>query len=139
MNARWRTHLELGALGLALGATVSAAGFTDYGELHRMFTFADLRLVLTFAGAVLLAGIGFAIHCRDAGMPRRRITAGTVPGAVVFGAGWALCGGCPGAALAMLGEGQLPALLTVGGILAGAKLGGLVKARLGWDAGSCAS
>lgn len=139
MTMRWRKHLEFGALGLLLGVTLSGAGFTDYAELHRMFTLADARLILTFAAALGLAAAGFAIHCRGAGLPRRPIRAGTIPGAVVFGAGWAVCGGCPGAVLAMLGEGQLSALVTLGGILAGTALGNRLKGTLGWDSGSCAS
>ena len=138
MTGRYRTHLELGGLGLAFGATLSLAGFTDYGELRRMFTFADPRLLLTFAGAVALAGLGFALRCRRAGLARRPIVAGTIPGAVVFGAGWALCGGCPGALLAMIGEGKLAALVTFGGVLLGTALGNRVKGWLGWDSGSCA-
>jgi uncharacterized membrane protein YedE/YeeE len=135
---RWRTHLELAALGLAFGATLSGAGFTDFGELHRMFTFADRRLLLTFAGGVGLAALAFTLGGPRPWMARRPIVAGTIPGAVVFGAGWALCGGCPGAVLAMLGEGKLAALVTLGGILAGTALGQRLKARLRWDAGSCA-
>jgi uncharacterized membrane protein YedE/YeeE len=130
-------HLELGAMGLALGAVVSGSGFTDYGELHRMFTFSDPRLSLVFGGAVLLAGLGFRLHCRGAPLPRRPLRAGTVPGAVLFGSGWALCGGCPGAVLAMIGEGRAPALLTLAGILAGTALGNRLKGRLGWDSGTC--
>ena len=138
MTVRWRAHLELGAVGLAFGAVVSAAGFTDYGELHRMFTLEDPRLLLTFGGAVGLAAVGFALGCRHAGLPRRPLVAGTVPGAVVFGAGWALCGGCPGAVLAMVGEGKVSALVTLGGILLGTALGQRLKGWLRWDPGSCA-
>jgi len=135
---RWRVHLELGALGLAFGATLSCAGFTDYGEVHRMFTLADWRLLLTFAGAVGLAAAGFAVHGCSADLPRRAIQRGTIPGAVLFGVGWALCGGCPGATLAMIGEGQLPALVTLGGILVGTTLGRRLQGLLRWDSGSCA-
>lgn len=135
---RWRAHLELGLLGLVFGATLSGAGFTDFGELHRMFTFADPRLLLTFAGAVGLAALGFALHGAPAGMARRPVVAGTIPGAVVFGAGWALCGGCPGAVLAMLGEGRLSALVTLGGVVAGTALGKRLQGLLRWDPGSCA-
>jgi uncharacterized membrane protein YedE/YeeE len=135
--ARYRVHLELAAFGMLLGGAVSAAGFTDWGELHRMFTFAEPRLLLTFAGAVVLAGVGFALHCRGAGMPRRPLVRGTIPGAVVFGAGWALSGGCPGVALAQIGEGKLAALVTFGAILAGTAIGQRVKAKTGWDPGSC--
>lgn len=136
---RARTHLELGALGLAFGAILSGVGFTDFGALHGMLVLADLRLLYAFAGAVALAAAGFAIHCRGAGLPRRPIVAGTIPGAAVFGVGWALCGGCPGAVLAMLGEGKLAALVTLGGIVAGTVLGQRLKAWLRWDAGSCAT
>lgn len=138
MIARYRVHLELAAFGALLGGAVSAAGFTDYGELHRMFTFSDGRLLLTFGGAVVLAAIGFALHCRGAGMPPRPLARGTVPGAVLFGAGWALCGGCPGAVLAQLGEGKLTAIVTLGAILAGNAIGQRVTAKAGWDPGSCA-
>jgi hypothetical protein len=134
----WLPHLKLGCFGFALGGTVSAVGLSDFGELHRMFTFADLRLFLAFGGAVVLAGIGFAIHCRGR-MPERPLRRGTVPGALVFGAGWALCGGCPGAVLVQIGEGRLAALVTLGGILAGTAIGRWVKGVLGWDPGSCAS
>ncbi len=138
MIGRWRVHLELAAFGALLGGAVSAVGFTDFGELHRMFTFTGFRLLLTFAGAVVLAGIGFAIHCRGAGMPVRPLVRGTVPGAVLFGAGWAISGGCPAAVLAQLGEGKLPAVVTLVAILAGTAIGQRVKARAGWDPGSCA-
>ncbi len=138
MIARWRVHLELAAFGTLLGAAVSAVGFTDWAELHRMFTFADQRLLFTFAGAVVLAAIGFAIHCRGAGMPRRPLATGTVPGAVLFGVGWAICGGCPAATLAQLGEGKLLALVTLAATLVGTAIGQRVKARAGWDSGSCA-
>ena len=138
MIARYRIHLELLAFGVLLGGALSAVGFTDYGELHRMFTFGELRLLLTFAGAVVLAGIGFALHCRGAGMPARPLAGGTIPGAALFGVGWAITGGCPGAALAQIGEGKLPALVTFGAILAGTAMGQRVKAKAGWDPGSCA-
>jgi uncharacterized membrane protein YedE/YeeE len=135
--ARWRVHLELAAFGALLGGAVSAVGFTDFGEVHRMFTFAHPRLLLTFAGGVVLAGIGFALHCRGAGMPRRPLARGTVPGAVLFGAGWAITGGCPAAVLAQIGEGRVAALVTLGAILAGTAIGQRVKAKAGWDSGSC--
>lgn len=137
MIARYQTHLELAAFGILFGGAVSAAGFTDYGQIHRMFTFADLRLLLTFAGAVVLAGVGFAIHCRGAGMPRRPIMRGTIPGAFLFGVGWAISGGCPGSVLAQIGEGKLAALVTLAAILAGTFIGQRLKGKVGWDSGSC--
>ncbi len=138
MRVRYGTHLRLGGFGLGLGATLSAAGFTDFGELHRMFTFRDPRLLLAFAGAVLLAGVAFAIRCRGR-MPRRALQRGTIPGALLFGAGWVLSSGCPGALLAQLGEGKVLALVTLAGTLAGIAIGQRLRAMLRWDTTSCAS
>lgn len=133
------TYARLALFGIALGATLSALGFTDYGELHRMFTFADTRLLLTFVSGVVFAGLGFALYCRGGRMPRRQLRKGTIPGALLFGVGWALTGGCPGTLLAQIGEGKLPALLTLAGVAAGIVLGRRAKARLRWDPGSCAT
>jgi hypothetical protein len=52
MNNHLRSHLFLGLFGLLMGMSLTFIGFADYGELHRMFVFADLRLLLVFAGGV---------------------------------------------------------------------------------------
>lgn len=79
--------------GLALGFTVTSIGFGDYMELNRMFTFQDLRMLLSFAGAVVIIVCVFAL-LRVRRTPGR-IHAGVIPGAVLFGTGWAISGGCP--------------------------------------------
>ncbi len=139
MIRRYLPHVRHGFFGLALGVTVSAVGFSDYGELHRMFTLGDPRLLLAFGGAVVLAGIGFAIHCGGGRMPPRPLRKGTIPGALLFGAGWALCGGCPSAVLVQIGEGKMGAFVTLAGVLVGTAVGQRVKATLRWDSGSCGS
>ena len=42
-----------------------------------------------------------------------------VVGSAMFGTGWALAGTCPGPIAAQLGRGQVMALFTVSGLLAG--------------------
>jgi uncharacterized membrane protein YedE/YeeE len=49
---------------------------------------------------------------------------GLLPGAVVFGLGWGLCGVCPGAALAGVGMGNSPILIAIAAMLLGAWLYG---------------
>ena len=109
-------------LGVALGYSLSRIGFTDYGELHRMFVFADLRMFLVFLGAVLVTGLGTALLGRWRSLPHKGIHRGVVIGGVLFGLGWAIAGACPGAALAQLGEGKLTALVTLAGIAMGTAL-----------------
>lgn len=118
--------------GLLLGFSLSHIGFGDFGEVHRMFTFADLRLLLTFGGAVALCAAGFAVLSRRWQFVRRRAQAASVVGGALFGLGWALSGACPGIVLVQLGEGRLYALLTLSGILAGTWLSGVVQRRWGF-------
>ncbi|MDW8808734.1 YeeE/YedE thiosulfate transporter family protein [Streptomyces scabiei] len=123
--------------GLALGFTVTSIGFGDYAELNRMFTFQDLRMLLSFFGAVVIIASVFALLRvrRDAG----RVHAGVVPGAVLFGIGWAISGGCPAIPIIQVAGGYLPAVITIVGIVVGVRLcrwaGGRNLLRV--DRGSC--
>ena len=133
-----RPRLIVIVLGLLLGFTLSRLGFTDYAEVHRMFTFADWRLFLTFMGAVALTAAGFAALNGRARHAPRPLHRGVIVGGLLFGIGWALTGACPGAALAQLGEGQLAALITLAGICLGTILYRRVHARwFRWDRGGC--
>jgi uncharacterized membrane protein YedE/YeeE len=124
--------------GLLLGFSLSWMGFADFGQVHRMFTFADLRLFLTFMAGVALTGAAFLLLARGHILQQRPIHKGTLVGGLLFGAGWALTGACPGAALVQLGEGQLAALVTLAGIFGGAAIYRRVHARwFRWDRGGC--
>ncbi|MFI7008364.1 YeeE/YedE thiosulfate transporter family protein [Streptomyces sp. NPDC050145] len=122
--------------GLALGYTVSRIGFGDYTELNRMFTFQDLRMFFTFAGAVGIIVCAFAL-LRIRRTPGR-IHAGVVPGAVLFGTGWAISGGCPAIPIIQVAGGYVPALVTIVGVVVGIRLCRWANARyFHLDRGSC--
>lgn len=109
------------ALGTVFGLALAFIGFTSWDEVHAMFTFADLRLTLTFGTAVVLIAIAFRAigRARPLHLRERRIHRGTVAGAVLFGVGWAVSGACPSIAFVQLGQGQLGAIATIAGIVAG--------------------
>lgn len=122
--------------GFGLGYAVSNIGFGDYGELNRMFTFQDLRMLLAFAAAVPIIAVGFALMRvrRGPGQVHR----GVVPGAALFGIGWALSGGCPAIPIIQLASGALPALATLAGIAVGIGLCHWANTRyFHLDRGSC--
>ncbi|MGW6397349.1 YeeE/YedE thiosulfate transporter family protein [Streptomyces sp. NPDC055134] len=122
--------------GLALGYTVTNIGFGDYAELNRMFTFQDLRMFLSFAGAVVIIVCAFAL-LRVRRIPGR-IHAGVIPGAVLFGTGWAISGGCPAIPIIQVASGYLPALVTIVGVIVGIRLCRWANARyFHLDRGSC--
>jgi hypothetical protein len=132
-----RTLAAAAVPGLILGFALGNIGFGDFGEVHRMFTFADLRLFLTFCGGVAITAAGVALYRRRHPLPPRTLHRGTVIGSVLFGAGWALSGACPGIVLVQLGEGRLYGLLTLAGILTGAWVGGRVQQAARLPAESC--
>ncbi|MEV6058022.1 YeeE/YedE thiosulfate transporter family protein [Streptomyces sp. NPDC052107] len=122
--------------GLTLGYTVSNIGFGDYTELNRMFTFQDPRMLLSFAGAVVIIVCAFAL-LRVRRTPGR-IHAGVIPGAVLFGTGWAISGGCPAIPIVQVASGYLPALITIVGVTVGIRLCRWANARyFHLDRGSC--
>lgn len=134
----FQQHLRYAILGLLMGMVLSFIGFTNYTELHKMFLFADLRMFLTFAGAVMLAALFFNLLVQDLPRETKIWHPGVIPGGVIFGAGWAISGSCPSIALVQIGEGQLAAIFTAFGILFGAWSYRQVHRRMfRWDTGSC--
>lgn len=115
--SRGRVLLANIVTGLAFGIIIASIGFADYAELNRMFTFRDPRMLLAFGGAVAIIMVVFALLKvrRTPG----RVHAGVVPGAVLFGTGWAISGGCPAIPIVQVASGYLPALATIAGVLAG--------------------
>lgn len=122
--------------GLALGFVVANIGFGDYAELNRMFTFQDPRMLLAFGGGVAMIVVVFAL-IRVRRTPGR-IHPGVIPGAVLFGTGWAVSGGCPAIPIVQVASGYLPALVTIVGIVVGVRLCRWANARyFHLDVGSC--
>jgi uncharacterized membrane protein YedE/YeeE len=114
-----KQHMLYGFWGLAMGVVLSLTGFSNFAEVHKMFTFADFRLYFVFFGAVALSGVGFAVFksIRNAG--KKSYHSGTIPGSIMFGVGWAITGACPSVALVQLGEGQFASAFTLLGIYLG--------------------
>lgn len=122
--------------GLALGFAITRIGFGDFGEVNAMFTFQDLRMFFAFIGAVVII-VGAFLLLRVRRQPGR-IHAGVVPGAVLFGTGWAISGGCPAIPIVQVASGYLPAVVTVGGVAVGMWLSRWANTRyLHLDRGSC--
>lgn len=131
-------HVRLALLGLLMGMVLSYTGFADFDEIHKMFLFADLRLLFTFAGAVMLAFLFFNFFMVGLPPAKKPLHPGIVPGSILFGTGWAISGSCPSIALVQIGEGQLGALFTALGIIFGVWFYRQVHRKFfRWDSGSC--
>lgn len=109
--------------GLAFGALLQRGRLSRYEVILGQLLFRDGRVVKTMASAVAVGAL--AVHA----LQRRGLTkkdakpmkvGGVVGGSLVFGAGLALLGYCPGTTMAALGEGRRDALAGVLGMLVGA-------------------
>jgi uncharacterized membrane protein YedE/YeeE len=135
-----RETLGTVATGLLLGFALSRIGFSSWDEVHAMFTFASLRMFLAFAlGAlVLMFAWPIVVWLQRPRWPSRNVHRGTLVGGVVFGVGWAVSGACPAIALVQLGEGQLGAIWTLAGMVAGNFVYSIVHERyFDWSLASC--
>jgi uncharacterized membrane protein YedE/YeeE len=131
----WIVFVTFGGL---FGYALSRGRVTDYDTIAGMFRLTDLHLFGVIGSAIATAALGLWLVRRGGnvtvlGAPveirRKPWQAGTVWGGLMFGAGWALTGACPGTALVQVGEGKVVALITVAGILTGTYVYGLVRSK----------
>lgn len=136
----FKKYLIYGFLGTVMGFVLARIGFADYDEINKMFVFADVRMFLSFGGSVaILMAAAFMLKKY---IPRQDkfIQPGTLPGSMLFGFGWAVTGACPSIVFVQLGQGKLPAIMTLFGIYLGVVLYRKLHAKYFlWDIGSCNS
>lgn len=121
-----RLQLALGLLsGIVFGFLLQKGGVTSYSVIMGQLLLTDFTVVKVMLSAVLVGMIGIyalkgagavTLHCRPGSV------GATVAGGLIFGAGFALLGYCPGTAAAAVGTGAVDALFGVFGIIIGAAL-----------------
>jgi uncharacterized membrane protein YedE/YeeE len=96
-----------------------------------VFLLMGSAIVVAALGARLLRHLGVRTLTTSEPMswsverPERR----HVVGSVLFGAGWAIAGTCPGPVAVMIGEGRFGGIVVAAGLGAGVLLQGAVKRR----------
>jgi len=126
-------------IGIGFGFVLGWARLTDYDVIHDMLLLRSFDVFLIMGAAVATAAIAArllrAVNARSfvGGEPIAwsvtRPKRNHITGSLLFGLGWAVSGTCPGPVAAQLGRGQVAALFTLAGVLAGAALFGYVKRR----------
>jgi uncharacterized membrane protein YedE/YeeE len=124
--------------GAGFGFMLGWAGLTDYDVIRSMLLFRELDLYFMMGAAMATAAIGVRLLRRLGarsllGAPvawsLTKPSSSHVYGSILFGIGWGIAGTCPGPIAAQLGRGQLSALFTTAGVLAGVALFGYAKRR----------
>ena len=108
--------------GLALSTMVKPEVVLDF------LMWRDMGLLLVLGGAVAVTFVAYQLLPRVMAKPLAgdsfgkhpsEMSARTLIGAAIFGIGWGLSGVCPGPAIAGLGVGNWPLLLSLAGLAAG--------------------
>ena len=122
MNESMRNALGL-ATGIVFGALLQRGGLADSRTIIGQLTGDDARVAKTMGTAVAVGALGHRWLERR-GLttvePKPMNPVGLVGGAVLFGAGMALSGYCPGTAAAAAGSGRREGVWAMAGMLAAA-------------------
>ena len=111
------------ATGVVFGILLQRAEVIRYDRQLGALLLQDMTIVKFMLTTILVGMVGVYLLV-DLGLAKLSlkplVLGGNVLGGLVFGAGWALLGYCPGTAGAALGEGRLDALAGMAGMLLGA-------------------
>jgi uncharacterized membrane protein YedE/YeeE len=109
--------------GVLFGAVLSLSGLSNPRLIIDMLRWRDLRLFKLLVTAITLGIVGVAF-LQAVGLAHTSIkplhVLAILSGGIIFGAGFALSGYCPGTSLAAAAEGRTDALSTVAGGILGA-------------------
>jgi len=124
IRANNRAQIILGLFtGIVFGFLLQKGGVTDYGVIIGQLLLTDFTVVQVMLSAVLVGMIG-VYAMKGAGLVRLHTRVGsfgaTVIGGLIFGAGFAILGYCPGTAAGAVGSGALDAAIGMIGIALGA-------------------
>ena len=132
-------YLKFLGFGTYFGIVLAKSEVISFYKIRAMFLFQEPDLYLIIGSAVLVGALSIFLikrfHPRTfAGaplvIPGKTLTWGTGFGGFLFGMGWFATGTCPGPIYTQIGTGELWALFTLAGALAGAWLFAWVKPKL---------
>lgn len=122
MSDTTRSVLGL-ATGVVFGALLRRGGLDDSRTIVGQLTGADFRVAKTMGTAVAIGALGhqWLLHRGQASIePKPLNPVALVGGSLLFGAGMAISGYCPGTAAAAAGSGRREGMWAVAGMLAAA-------------------
>ncbi|MEP7313575.1 MAG: DUF6691 family protein [Pseudomonadota bacterium] len=121
--------------GVLFGFGLSYSAMVKPEVVLAFLRFQDFGLLFVLGGAVVVTAIAYRTLPRIMARPvlggtfgrhPSEMTGRTMGGAALFGVGWGLSGVCPGPAIAGLGVGNWPLLISILGMFAGAYVQGLL-------------
>lgn len=132
-------YLSVLAIGMSLGIVFVKSEVANWHRINDMFLFKEAHMYLIIGVGVVVAMISmlliktFEVKSLD-GKPvkykPKPYHLGVIFGGMIFGAGWAITGACPGPIYAQIGGGEMYALATLAGAMLGMFTFAFMKPRL---------
>jgi uncharacterized protein len=124
--------------GILFGFGLSYSAMVKPEVILSFLNFRDFGLLFVLGGAAFVTGVAYYVLPRILAKPMFGVAFGkhpsemtrrTLGGAALFGIGWGLSGVCPGPAIAGLGVGNWPLLISLAGMFAGSYAQGALASR----------
>lgn len=125
--------------GLTFGVLLIKGRIASWSRIQEMFWFESFHMYGVIISAIAVAMMGVYLVRRfdvrtlkgeSIAIASKTSDRGQLFGGLLFGAGWAITGACPGPMYALLGSEGLPAFLMLLSAIAGAWVYGALKPRL---------
>ncbi len=135
-----KVNLIATLVGIGFGFVLVAARLNEFDTIHRMLLLQELDVYFLMGSAIATAApllwLLRRAHWRtplagDLRVEQAPVRKDHIAGAVLFGAGWAITGACPGPALVMTASGAVMGVPLMAGLMAGAALCDAVQPALG--------
>lgn len=135
----WGTLLSVLLVGLYFGIVLTKSEVVRWQRVHDMFLFREPFMYLIIGMGVAVAMVSMllikklrlpSIQGQPIRYEAKPFHTGVVIGGMIFGAGWAITGACPGPIYAQIGGGEWMALFTLAGALTGMFLYAWLKPKL---------
>jgi uncharacterized membrane protein YedE/YeeE len=126
-------------IGAYLGVLFTKSEVARWQRIHDMFLFREAHMYLIISLAIVVAMVSMLVIKRLGittvqGKPikysPKPYHTGVIVGGMLFGAGWAITGACPGPIYAQIGGGEWMALCTLAGALLGMYCYAVLKPKL---------
>ena len=136
-----RSLIPYGVVGMVLGVVLFKSEVIFWQRIHEMFLFQSFHMYGVLGSALVTAFLSLQLLTRLGVRGRTGERVALAPkemapghrywiGGSLFGAGWALCGACPGPLFALIGSGATVYVVTAIAALAGTFTYGLARPHL---------
>ncbi len=135
----WSWYLRFMVLGILFGIVFVKAEIISWFRIQEMFRFQSFHMYGVIGSAIVVGMLSIwlvkkfnakSLDGEPIKIEPKKFDKGQVIGGLIFGAGWALTGACPGPLYALIGTGALAIIVTLFSAIAGAWVYGYFADKL---------